>query len=335
MVNTTGCEVKLGPGDLRDIIGGLVNVNDPRLMIGIEGFDDAAVIKLQDDLALVFTVDIIAPVVDDPFAWGGIAAANALSDIYAMGGSPLCATNISCFPCSLSSHEKREVLAGGQAKAIEAKCMVVGGHTLVDNSPKYGMAVIGTVHPDNVISNRGAQVGDLIYISKLLGTGVVAQAIKAGMISDEIISEATKDMLLINREVSEAAIKAGVRAMTDVTGFGLIGHLFEMLGTGKNLKAVINTSLLPILPGVVSLLEKGVLTGVYRMKSFFGKHVKVEAGVSPEYEFLCYYPQTSGGLLCILPQDKAEIFEAESARRNVLVSQIGVIEHGEGIVLCL
>ena len=204
--------------------------------------DDAAVVKLRDDLALCFTADIITPIVDEAYDWGRIAAANSLSDIYAMGGAPLCALNLVAWPKKLPGEILAQVLSGAQDALSEACCMLAGGHTLHASEPMFGLAVIGLVHPDKVLRNIGAQTGDLIYLSKSLGTGVIASAAKAATASPEQIQAAVYSMSQLNAATAAAACACGVRAMTDVTGFGLLGHLKEMLGDNSALGADIYTS---------------------------------------------------------------------------------------------
>ncbi|MCH5373918.1 MAG: selenide, water dikinase SelD, partial [Planctomycetes bacterium] len=238
---------------------------DPRLLVGAETLDDAAALRVSDDLAILFTADFITPVVDDAGTWGRIAAANALSDIYAMGARPFAALNLVCWPTDLPAEWLLEVLQGGAATAAEAECLIVGGHTVDDREPKYGMAVIGLCLPEAIVRNRGAQPGDLLYLTKPLGIGIVATAIKAELADADQIAAAVASMTTLNRAGAEAAVAAAAHAMTDVTGFGLVGHLAEMLGDDGRLGAEISFGSLPLLPGVWEHVAMGMNPrGAYR-----------------------------------------------------------------------
>ena len=297
---------------------------DPRLLVGPETFDDAAAIAVSDDLAICFTADFITPVVDDPHDWGRIAAANSLSDIYAMGAQPLAALNLVCWPDCLSAELLTEVLAGGSQAAAEAGCLVVGGHTVQDKEPKYGMAVIGTVHPDRILRNQGARPGDILYLSKPLGTGIIATAVKADLTSPEEAKAQAESMSRLNRPASEAAITVPARALTDVTGFGLAGHLTEMLGGQGKLGADVSCDALPVLPGVSRHMAMGMIpAGAYRNRDAFSNRVRIPEDRRNEFEMLLYDPQTSGGLLAAIPPETAEPFEQEASSRGVEVHRIG------------
>ncbi len=297
---------------------------DPRLLVGPETLDDAAVVAVSSDLAICFTVDFITPIVDDPGQWGRIAGANSLSDVYAMGGRPLAALNLVCWPDSLSSEILGEVLNGGAAAAAESGCLVVGGHSIKDKEPKYGMAVIGTVHPDRVLRNQGALPGDRLYLTKPLGTGIIATAIKADLASRDETEAAVQSMMALNRDASEAAIAASARAMTDVTGFGLAGHLIEMLGTSGSLGAEVSVAALPVLPGVVGQMQAGMIPGgARRNRDAFSPRVQISDEAPGELEMLLYDTQTSGGLLVAIEPQSAERFEEDALRRGVSVRCIG------------
>jgi selenide,water dikinase len=296
---------------------------DPRLLVGPETFDDAAALRVSADLAICLTADFITPVVDDPHSWGRIAAANALSDIYAMGAAPLAALNLVCWPSGLPMEILQEVLDGGAQAAAEAQCLIAGGHTIEDKEPKYGMAVIGTVHPDRILRNQGALPGDLIYLSKPLGTGIVSTAIKAGLAGRAEIEAAVQSMTTLNRSAAEAAATAA-RALTDVTGFGLAGHLVEMLGPAPGLGAELSAGALPLLPGTRAYLEMGLIpAGTYRNRDAFGPRVNMPAALRETTEMLLFDAQTSGGLLAAIPPAAAARFEEESRVRGVPVHCIG------------
>ena len=295
------------------------------MLVSAETLDDAAVVAVSDDLAICFTADFITPVVDDAQTWGRIAAANALSDVYAMGAKPLAALNLVCWPKQLPMGLLSDVLAGGMAATTEAGCLLVGGHTVEDKEPKYGLAVIGTVHPDRVIRNRGARPGDLLYLSKPLGTGIISTAVKAKLAKDEETAAAVESMTRLNRAASEAALAASARAMTDVTGFGLAGHLSEMLGPEGQLGAEISFNALPLLPGTREHMRMGMIpAGAYRNRDAYTERMQFSRGVDDAEKIILFDPQTSGGLLIAIDPHTAEKFERESENRNTKVTRIGV-----------
>ncbi len=273
--------------------------------MGTNTADDAAVYRLTDDLALVQTVDFFTPVVDDPYDFGRIAAANSLSDVYAMGAKPLIALNIVGFPVGILPLEQlADILRGGADVAREAGMTIVGGHTIDDREPKYGMAVTGTVHPSAYLTNATGRPGDLLVLTKPLGTGVIATAVKRGTAPADVISEATASMAALNRDASEAALDARAHSMTDVTGFGLLGHLLEMC-RGSGVTAEVWFEALPWLTGAVDLARQGVIPGGTRRNlEHVEPHVRWE-GDFEEYErLLTADAQTSGGLLIAVPEER-------------------------------
>jgi len=297
---------------------------DPRLLVGPETFDDAAALKVSDDLAICFTADFITPLVDDPKAWGRIAAANSLSDVYAMGAVPLAALNLVCWPKSLSTAVLAEVLAGGARTAAEAGCVIGGGHTVVDKEPKYGLAAIGTVHPDRILRNQGAMPGDLLYLTKPLGTGILSTAIKRAAASADEVEAAVESMCTLNRAASEAAIAVSVHALTDVSGFGLAGHLMEMLGSSGKLGVELSVETLPLLPGVGDHLKAGMIPGgTNRNREAYQQRVRFAEGLEEGWDVLVYDPQTSGGLLAAVGPKMRDRFEKEASQRGVEVFCIG------------
>jgi selenide,water dikinase len=282
-------------------------VDDPNLIVGMERAEDAGVYKLSDDLAIIQTVDFFTPIVDDPYMFGQIAAANALSDVYAMGGKPLTAMNIVCFPIkTMDISILREILKGGVEKMKEAGVTLVGGHSIEDPELKYGLSVTGTIHPSKVLTNVGAKAGDRLILTKPLGTGIINTAIKGGMATEDSIEMVTKCMAGLNKRASEIMQEVRVNACTDVTGFGLLGHAFEMIeGTGKGL--VINASDVPILPEAVSFAEMGLVPGgTYRNREFRINQVDIDSALSPYLIDILFDPQTSGGLLIAVSEEKAE-----------------------------
>jgi selenide, water dikinase len=304
------------------------------LLVSAETLDDAAVVAVSDDLAICFTADFITPVVDDAETWGRIAAANALSDVYAMGGKPLAALNLVCWPKQLTPELLSDVLAGGMAVTSEAGCLLVGGHTVEDKEPKYGLAVIGMVHPDRILRNRGARPGDLLYLSKPLGTGIISTAVKAKLAKDEEIAAAVQSMIRLNRNASEAALAALARAVTDVTGFGLAGHLSEMLGPEGQLGAEISFGSLPLLPGTMEQMQMGMIpAGAYRNRDAYSDRVQFAQGVDDGLEILLFDPQTSGGLLIAMDPAQADKFERESENRDTKVTRIGVFNDSGRIAM--
>ena len=282
-------------------------MDDPNLIVGMERAEDAGVYKLSDDLAIIQTVDFFTPIVDDPYMFGQIAAANALSDVYAMGGKPLTAMNIVCFPIkTMDISILREILKGGLDKMKEAGVTLVGGHSVEDSELKYGLSVTGTIHPLKVLTNVGAKVGDRLILTKPLGTGIINTAIKGGMAKEDSIEMVTRYMASLNKRASEIMQEIGANACTDVTGFGLLGHAFEMIeGTGKGI--VINASDVPILPEAVNFAKMGMVPGgTYRNKEFRINKVDIDPAQSPYLIDILFDPQTSGGLLIAVSGKKAQ-----------------------------
>lgn len=281
-------------------------ISDPNLLTGFEHAEDAGVYKLSADLALVQTVDFFTPIVDDPFTFGQIAVTNALNDVYAMGGKPLTAMNIVCFPVkTMDKNILREVLRGGLDKMREAGVLLVGGHSVEDNELKYGLAVTGVIHPDKILYNCGAKVGDCLILTKPLGTGIVSTAIKVGQANQKLMEEATYCMMQLNKKTSELMIAAGdIHSCTDITGFGLLGHACEMI-EGDNIGLRINSSAVPVFAGVQELVETGFVPGgLYRNKDFRIKQVQKEKPC-PDWLFdVLFDPQTAGGLFFSLPRNK-------------------------------
>ncbi len=276
-------------------------------MVGIDTSDDASVYKIRDDLALVQTVDYITPVVDDPYTFGEIAATNSISDIYAMGAKPLFALNIVGFPIRKVPVQILEsILQGGAAKAAEANVSILGGHSVDDDEPKYGLVVTGVVHPDKVIKNSTAQVGDNLILTKPIGTGIVNTAVKAELASEESMREAIRVMTTLNRAASEAAVKVGVNACTDVTGFGLLGHLHEMVkASGVGVK--IDVSQIPVITSVWELMDDWIIPeGVHSNVEFVQEKLELDSDLPEDVIYLLCDPQTSGGLLISVPQVKTD-----------------------------
>ena len=290
----------------------------PDLLVGFEHGDDAAVYRIDEHVALVLTVDFFAPIVDDPFTYGAIAAANSLSDVYAVGGRPITALNIAAFPRSLPSEIPSEILRGGAAKVAEAGAIIVGGHTVDDIEPKYGLSVVGLVEPGRQVQNSTAESGDVLVLTKPIGTGVVTTALKNGKAVGDVLDAAVDSMLRLNRDAAEAMLAASANAATDVTGFGIVGHLMTMMNASKT-TGRLRRSALPVLPGVVELLSDGVAPGgTHRNLESCAESVKWVDGVTDIDQLLLCDPQTSGGLLISLPEDAVDGLLADLKDRGVV-----------------
>ena len=302
----------------------------PDLLVGFENGDDAAVYRLDDRVALVLTVDFFAPIVDDPFTYGAIAAANALSDVYAVGGRPITALNIAAFPRSLPTDVPSEILRGGASKVAEAGAIIVGGHTVDDDEPKYGLSVVGIVEPGYQVQNSTAQSGDVLVLTKPVGTGVVTTALKNGIAIDDCLNVAVESMLHLNRDASEAMVSAGANAATDVTGFGVVGHLMTMMrasGTTGHL----NRSAVPVLPGVERLLEDGIAPGgTHRNIESCTDFVSWGADITETDKLLLCDPQTSGGLLISISGDSVDRLLVDLHKRGIPASVVGEVTAFDG-----
>jgi selenide,water dikinase len=286
-------------------------------MVGLETSDDAAVYKLNNNQALINTVDFFPPMVDDPYLFGQIAAANALSDIYAMGGKPLLALNLVCYPSCLPREILSEILRGGAEKVLEAEAIIAGGHTVEDDEPKYGLAVTGIVHPDKVTANSHAGAGDLLVLTKPLGTGIINTAVKGDLAGEDVINRATETMRILNKDAAEVMINTGARACTDITGFGLLGHTAEM-AEASNVSVEIWAKEIPLLPGTMDLAAMGMIpAGAYNNRQYLQEKVNFKGQIKSELELALFDPQTSGGLLIAIPQDKADRLMQELAGAGV------------------
>jgi len=278
------------------------------ILVGLDTPDDAAVFMLDDDTALVHTLDFFTPIVDDPYLFGQIAAANALSDIYAMGGTPLSAMNIVCFPCSLGMDILARILEGGLSKIREAGAVLLGGHTIDDEEPKFGLAVTGRVHPERIMTSVGAEPGDVLVLTKPLGTGILATALKGDFLTEMEMAEAIEGMARLNSSASRAAVLAGAHACTDVTGFGLAGHLSNML-TDHGPGCEISVSRLPVYEHVREMAGMGMVpAGAYKNRDFLLPMMEVAQELDDVQRDLLFDPQTSGGLLVALPPHGLEVF---------------------------
>jgi len=299
-----GCACKLPASDLHPLLAELPRNADPALLVGNETADDAAVYRVSADLAIVTTVDFFTPIVDDPFDFGRIAATNALSDVYAMGGTPITALNLVAYPLeTLGGEILREILRGGAAVASEAGASIVGGHSIDDPEPKYGLAVTGTVHPDRLVRNSTARPGDDLFLTKPVGGGIISTAAKRGLASDALVAEQVRVMTTLNGEASAAALAGGVSAMTDVTGFGLLGHLRELV-EASGVGAEVVADAVPAIEGVLDLLagpEPPIAGGTRRNRDWAEEVVDWDEKVPEGRRWLLCDAMTSGGLLVAAP----------------------------------
>jgi selenide,water dikinase len=295
----------MGPGDLSRALAALPVKSDPRLIVGRETFDDAGVFRLSDDLALVQTVDFFAPIVDDPYDFGQVAAANALSDVYAMGGQPLTAMNIVAFPTrDLPLEVLTGILAGGQEKVHEAGALIVGGHTVIDTELKYGLAVTGRAHPDHLLTNAGAKVGDKLILTKPIGNGILATALKRKSLAADSQRVMLEKMKQLNGQASRAALALGSRCATDITGFGLLGHASH-IARASNVTIAIDSAAVPVLPGAREAAASGIVTdGGKRNADYLRELVRWKVGDDTDRALL-FDPQTSGGLLVCVSSSRA------------------------------
>ncbi len=320
----------MGPKALAQVLRRVNFPADPeKLLIGLDKADDAAVYSLTDEIALIQTLDFFTPVVDDPYLFGQIAAANALSDVYAMGGQPILAMNIVGFPSCLEEEILSRILQGGADKVKEAGANLCGGHTVVDEEPKYGLSVTGTVHPDNLLSNSGIKEGDLILLTKPLGTGVMISALKAGFTSSDQSNPAVKSMLTLNNKALNYFDQYQINACTDVTGFGLIGHLLEM-SENSSLEIEIDAQEIPIFEGVRDFAESGLLpAGAYKNRDNYEEFVSESGKRDQTLYDLMYDPQTSGGLLISVAEADAADLLIDLYAEGMDVAVIAKANRGE------
>jgi selenide,water dikinase len=332
-----GCAAKLGADLLADALSGLgaeaSASRDPALIAGLDPPDDAAAYRVSDDLAIIGTLDFFPPLVDDPRTFGEIAAANALSDVFAMGGRVLFALSIAAFPEDLPRDVLAAIFEGASSKVRESGGTLAGGHTIRDPEPKYGLAVIGAAHPDKLLRKSGARPGDVLVLTKRLGTGILVSGARQGRTSEADLTTAIEQMRILNRAASEVLVVHGIRAATDVTGFGLLGHGFEM-ARASGARFVFDAASLPALPGARELAAAGVETGgAAHNRRFVAAALEVAGDVDPALVTLAHDPQTSGGLLAAVPADRREAVDVALAEAGVERHWIGRVEAGTGIAL--
>ena len=328
LTKCAGCGAKVGAGVLSQLLEGIRVHRDPNLLVGFDKSDDASVYKLSDELALVQTVDFFPPIADDPYLFGQIAATNALSDVYAMGGEPKLCLNIMAVPETMPREAVHDILRGGYDKVYEAGALITGGHSILDDEPKYGLAVTGFVHPEKMLTNAAARPGDVLVLTKPLGIGVLTSAGKAELLTEETVAHMNRLMTTLNKSARDVMVRHRVHACTDVTGFGLLGHGFEM-AQGSDVELHISVESVDLLPEALEFARMGVLpAGMYRNRTF--AEPAVDAGtVETAVQDLLFDPQTSGGLLmAVAPEDADALLAAlapvvPSAQRIGTVSPYG------------
>jgi selenide,water dikinase len=336
LVENAGCASKISQNDLKTALAGLPRITDPNVLVSGDTGDDAGVYRISEDMALVQTVDVFTPCADDAYLFGQIAAANSVSDVYAMGGRPLTALSIIAFPVeTLSLRIMNRLLQGGVEKMAEAGVSVIGGHSIKDKEIKFGFAVTGIVHPDRIVTNAQARPGDALILTKPIGTGAISFAAQLGKARLEWIEEIGRSMAELNKAAAEVMIEAGVRAATDVTGFGLGGHLSE-IAVQSGVTVEVDAEAIPVFEGVLECFRNSLISGAAERNREYAIHfIQKEFGVSDEFEALLYDPQTSGGLLMAVPEAKVADVLARLRERGVMRAvRIGrVIERSEGKIL--
>ncbi len=319
-----GCGAKVGAGTLSELLGDMPTRRDENLLVGYDRSDDASVYRVSGELAIVQTVDFFPPIVDDPFTFGQIAATNALSDVYAMGGEPKLALNLLCIPESMPQSAVRGILAGGYSKVYEAGAMITGGHSIFDDVPKYGLSVTGFVHPEHFFKNLGAREGDVLFLTKPLGAGILTTAEKAELLEPGEIDPVIALMVTLNRSARDCAVNYRVHACTDVTGFSLMGHMLEMM-QGSGVSARVETGAVDFLPRVLEFANMGLLpAGVYRNRNYAGPFVD-EGDLPLKLRDALFDPQTSGGLLISVDPKDADALERDLKASVPSAQRIGKV----------
>ena len=327
-----GCAAKYSAARLEELLAGFVPVDSENLLVGLAPADDAAVYRLDDERALIFTLDFFPPVVDDPADYGAIAATNALNDVFAMGGTPLLALSIAAFPEELPVEMLAAIFAAADAQVRAAGGLLAGGHTIRDAEPKYGLAVVGTVHADGIWPKNGAKPGDVLFLTKPLGTGLIMSGYKKGFAGAMQLDRAVRWMRTLNKHAADVVRPAQPHAVTDVTGFGLFGHAHEMADR-SGVRIVLDSQRFPAIDGALDVARNGVRTsGDPRNRDFAARHVNADR-VNETLTALGYDPQTAGGLLVSLPADRGPALEAEFTARRLFLRRIGRVEEGTGVVV--
>jgi selenide,water dikinase len=328
-----GCAAKYSAAQLEKLLQGFLPAESADLLVGLSPADDAAVYRLDDERALVFTLDFFPPIVDDPGDFGTIAATNALNDVFAMGGAPLLALSIAAFPEELDTRAVAAIFAAAARQVQTAGAILAGGHTIRDDEPKYGLAVVGTVHPDGIWPKAGARPGDAVFLTKPLGTAMVLGGHRKGLVGDAARAAAVEWMKTLNRDAAEALRPFEPSCVTDVTGFGLLGHAHEV-ASRSGVRLALDAARIPAMDGALEASRAGVRNaGHPRNEEFAGGGVEVAGGVPEEVLGLAYDPQTAGGLLVTLPADRGVGLEAEFAARGLFLRRVGRVEDGAGVAL--
>lgn len=327
-----GCASKYSAARLEQLLQGFVPVEAENLLVGLAPADDAAVYRLDEERALIFTLDFFPPVVDDPGDYGAIAATNALNDVFAMGGTPLLALSIAAFPEELPMQMLAEIFAAADAQVRAAGGLLAGGHTIRDQEPKYGLAVIGTVHPDGIWPKNGARPGDALFLTKPLGTGLVMTGYKKGLAGTQQLTRAIRWMRTLNKDAADVLRPLEPNAVTDVTGFGLFGHAHEMADR-SGVRVLLESARFPAIDGALDVARNGVRTsGDPRNRDFAAAHVSSN-GLPETLDALGFDPQTAGGLLVSIPAERGPALEAEFEARKLFIRRIGRVEEGTGVVV--
>jgi selenide, water dikinase len=327
-----GCAAKYSAARLEQLLQGFVPVEAENLLVGLAPADDAAVYRMDDERALIFTLDFFPPVVDDPGDYGAIAATNALNDVFAMGGTPLLALSIAAFPEELPMEMLAAIFAAADAQVRAAGGLLAGGHTIRDQEPKYGLAVIGTVHPDGIWPKNGAKAGDALFLTKPLGTGLIMTGYKNGLAGTQQLTRAIRWMRTLNKDAADVLRPLSPNAVTDVTGFGLFGHAHEMADR-SGVRLVLESERFPAIDGALDLARNGVRTsGDPRNRDFAAAHVSVN-GLPDSLEALGFDPQTAGGLLVSVPAERGPALEAEFEARRLFVRRVGRVDEGSGVTV--
>jgi selenide,water dikinase len=325
----------MGPEALAQVLRPLHTIfqgqNVPDLLVGLDSGDDAAVYKINNETAVILTIDFFTPIVDDPYEFGAIAAANAMSDVYAMGGEVALALNVCGFPSKLPEYMISEIMRGGAEKVVEAGGVLVGGHTIIDKEPKYGLAVLGLVHPKHLLTRAGARIGDIVVLTKPLGVGLITTALKKGAAESSHLRKAVKSMITLNKEASRLIKQADVSACTDITGFSLLGHSFEMAHR-SGVKIKLSFSRLPFIEGALDYAEKCFFPGgACSNERYYKKHVVFDSNFSDEMKMALFTPETSGGLLATISKDSWQSLADRFDRDKHLFHIVGEVVDGEGV----
>lgn len=330
LTKTSGCAAKIGPAVLHNVLSSLPKFEDPNLLVGFDTSDDACVYKINDDTVVIQTVDFFPPMVDDPYTFGQIAAANALSDVYAMGGDPKVAMNLLCFPSCLDISIMHDILAGGYDKVKEAGAVIAGGHTIADPTPKYGLCVSGFAHPSEILSNSNAKTGDILVLTKPLGIGIMNTAAKAELLTEIKIKEVASIMTMLNKYAKECASGLQVNSCTDITGFSLIGHSYEM-ASGSNKTIEIFSDSVPIIDGALDYAKMGIIPeGMYNNLDYLKDKFTLGSNIPQELQDVLIDPQTSGGLLLSIPEKNVKEFLSRIETFTPYARVIGqVIDKGD------